>query len=308
MDLKIERIMVGVSGASRKVIAAATELCRKSHTKLDLVSIVPPTASHLGMTDAERLKHTHLLAAGQRLGLERLAKPLRAQGLTVHCHVEINRSVTEGLLDCIRRFKPSLVAIEAHKHTILSRVFLTQTDYNLVRYCRVPLWIVKNSPRVHRTAVLAALDPGRTNDKPSSLDDEIITCARGLVRILGGAVHSAHIYAPLVGYVGDAMFAPAAIPVSLPVQQKYIARIRKQFKTLSSRYRIAPRRVHLKMGDPAFELPSLARSIRARMVVMGAVARGAVKRALIGNTAERVLDAMPCDVLVVKPKDFRAAG
>jgi universal stress protein E len=65
--------------------------------------------------------------------------------------------------------------------------------------------------------------------------------------------------------------------------------------------------MHLKMGDPAFQLPILARSLRARAVVMGAVSRSPVKRALIGSTAERVLDAMPCDILIVKPKEFRAA-
>ena len=34
---------------------------------------------------------------------------------------------------------------------------------------------------------------------------------------------------------------------------------------------------------------------------MGAVSRSGLKRVFIGNTAERVLDDLPCDVLVVKP-------
>jgi universal stress protein E len=37
---------------------------------------------------------------------------------------------------------------------------------------------------------------------------------------------------------------------------------------------------------------------------MGAVSRSGLKRVFIGNTAERVLDALPCDVLVVKPAHF----
>jgi universal stress protein E len=35
---------------------------------------------------------------------------------------------------------------------------------------------------------------------------------------------------------------------------------------------------------------------------MGAVSRSALQRVFIGNTAERVLDALACDVLVVKPR------
>jgi len=38
---------------------------------------------------------------------------------------------------------------------------------------------------------------------------------------------------------------------------------------------------------------------------MGALARSGLKRVFIGNTAERVLSALPCDVLVVKPARYR---
>jgi len=35
--------------------------------------------------------------------------------------------------------------------------------------------------------------------------------------------------------------------------------------------------------------------------VLGAIARGRLREMLIGSTAERVLDRMHCDILVVKP-------
>jgi hypothetical protein len=38
---------------------------------------------------------------------------------------------------------------------------------------------------------------------------------------------------------------------------------------------------------------------------MGAISRSGLKRLLIGNTAERILDDLRCDVLVVKPPKFR---
>jgi hypothetical protein len=39
---------------------------------------------------------------------------------------------------------------------------------------------------------------------------------------------------------------------------------------------------------------------------MGSVARTGLKALLIGNSAERILDALDCDVLVVKPRGFRS--
>jgi Universal stress protein family len=38
--------------------------------------------------------------------------------------------------------------------------------------------------------------------------------------------------------------------------------------------------------------------------VMGAVSRSGLKRLIIGNTAEKVIDQVACDLLVVKPKGF----
>jgi hypothetical protein len=37
---------------------------------------------------------------------------------------------------------------------------------------------------------------------------------------------------------------------------------------------------------------------------MGAISRSGLKRLIIGNTAERTLDLLGCDVLIVKPQQF----
>ena len=48
----------------------------------------------------------------------------------------------------------------------------------------------------------------------------------------------------------------------------------------------------------------MARELGAGILVMGAVSRSGLKRVFIGNTAERILESLPCDVLVIKPEDF----
>jgi len=40
-------------------------------------------------------------------------------------------------------------------------------------------------------------------------------------------------------------------------------------------------------------------------VVAGAIPRSGLKRAAFGNTAELLLDCLPCDLLVVKPTEFK---
>jgi len=47
-----------------------------------------------------------------------------------------------------------------------------------------------------------------------------------------------------------------------------------------------------------------ARRLPAAIVVMGAISRRGLKRLFIGNSAEQLLDELPCDLLVVKPSRF----
>ena len=76
---------------------------------------------------------------------------------------------------------------------------------------------------------------------------------------------------------------------------------------LMSRFRLPADQVHMKTGKANDLLPYLARELSAQLVVMGAVTRGRVEQAIIGTTAQKVLDHLPCDVLVVKPAGFVSA-
>ena len=82
-------------------------------------------------------------------------------------------------------------------------------------------------------------------------------------------------------------------------QQKKLSRAK--FNAFADKARIPRTSRQLVDSDPVFAIPHVAKKIGADFVVMGAVSRSGLKRVFIGNTAERVLDDLPCDVLVVKP-------
>jgi nucleotide-binding universal stress UspA family protein len=48
-------------------------------------------------------------------------------------------------------------------------------------------------------------------------------------------------------------------------------------------------------------LPKLLDKLDASVVVMGAISRSGIDRVLIGSTAERLLDLIETDVLIIKP-------
>jgi len=79
----------------------------------------------------------------------------------------------------------------------------------------------------------------------------------------------------------------------------------KRFKEITSFHEIDDERAHLVAGLTHEELPLIAEKLKADVVVMGAVARNRWKRLFIGATAERTLEHLPCDLLIIKPDWFQ---
>jgi len=75
---------------------------------------------------------------------------------------------------------------------------------------------------------------------------------------------------------------------------------RDAFEKFRARHKIPPERAHLERGAAHERLPAVTESEAAGMLVMGAVSRRGLDKVFIGSTAERVLERLPCDVLIVK--------
>ncbi len=144
------------------------------------------------------------------------------------------------------------------------------------------------------------------HDKPAALDDEILQTSKFIAEHVGGDVHAFHSYDPRIA-VATAT-ANAYIPVSLPfdeIEQQMHEDHQKRFKDLTSFHGVRDDNSHLVAGLTHEELPVVATELNAGVVVMGAVSRNRWKRLFIGATAERTLEHLPCDLLIIKPDWFR---
>ncbi len=300
---KFERILVAIAdpaSGTTKAIRRAIALARNTGASIELFNAIPSAMSPGSLHSAAE-QFTRFEVAQNRRLLERMANRLRREELIVRTNVQTGYPVHAAILRQVRITKADLLIIEARKHNVFARLLLTQTDFELIRRCPVPLLIVKGRAAWRSPRILAALDPFHSNDKPSALDGEIVAASSAVAALVRGSVHGAHIFLPLGSYVTELPMAPAAF-AGIPAQEKaHRQRVRRRFYEDLGRYGIPKNRGHLVAGDPAIELPRLARSLRAGLIVMGAISRSGLKRIFIGNTAERVLDSLKCDVLVVKP-------
>lgn len=306
-ERKIERILVAVADPSaglNKAVRRAGALAHKTGAGVELLNAIPSPVS-MGIARADIERFTRWQAAQNRRLLERTANRLRREEIIVNTHVETGYPAHEAILRRIALTNADLLIIEARKHNRFARLLLTQTDFELIRRCPVPLWIVKGRVAWRRPRILAALDPFHANDKPSALDGEIVAAADAVAALMGGTVHATHVYRPVFRLI-PGMEMDAGFVAAIPAQDKaYKSEIRRHFDEALGRHGIPRRRAHLLCGEPADELPAAARSLRAGLVVMGAMSRSGLKRIFIGNTAEHVLDSLQCDVLIVKPANRR---
>ena len=72
----------------------------------------------------------------------------------------------------------------------------------------------------------------------------------------------------------------------------------------AEQYGVDDSQCHVKEGLTEDVISHVANDIDAELVVIGTVGRLGISAALIGNTAEHVIDAINCDLLALKPEGF----
>jgi universal stress protein E len=238
--------------------------------------------------------------------LEELAEPLRGEGIVVNTSAVWDHPLYEGIVRHVVSSGADIVVKDTHHHSAVSRALLTNTDWNLIRTCPAPLWLVKPIDLLDEPVFIAAIDPMNEHDKPAALDDEILQTSKFIAEKVGGQVHAFHSYDPRIA-VATAT-ANAYIPVSLPfdeIEQQMHEDHQKRFHEITSFHSIDDDKSHLVAGLTHEELPIVANELQAAVVVMGAVSRNHWKRLFIGATAERTLEHLPCDLLIIKPDWFQ---
>jgi universal stress protein E len=306
-----KRIVVAIDDPERRsswALQKGAEIARRSGARLYLFHAYAPAPALYSTLDpktAELIVRETVARHGK--GLERLARLLRRRGIDVHADLVWDLPPHEAVVRFAVKQRADLVVADSRRYGRLARWFLTNTDWELIRHCSCPLWFAKSPALRRKIQVLAAVDPFHARAKPAKLDDRILQSARQVARLLGGRVAVGHAYTLPTYMFGEALGqVPVQIP-GLPNEiRRHTATVRKAMNRLAQRHGIPAAARFIETGDPATVLPSLIRRLSADVLVMGAVSRSGLKGLLIGSTAERVIDEVSCDVLVVKPDSFRA--
>ncbi|MEL7448412.1 MAG: universal stress protein [Pseudomonadota bacterium] len=237
--------------------------------------------------------------------LETLAHPLREAGLNVSTHACWARPGHEVIGQRVAERNADLVIGDCEFHTAISRAIFSYEDWQLIRTCPSSVLLVKRRSLTESEPVIwAAVDPMQQREKPESLDRQILTVAQDLAKTLGGTLDVVHTYDPAAAVAAAA--GPAVMPAMLPAEE-IAETMRKEHErhlfALTDSFGIDRERVHNLSGSARQALPTAVIRNNTDLLVMGAVARTGLDKLMFGSSAEKLLDHVPCDILVVKPDE-----
>ncbi|MEX6503608.1 universal stress protein [Pseudomonas zhanjiangensis] len=299
MNLHHLLVVIDAQESRQPALERAAWLARQNQAQLHLLLVeydAALDASHLFDSGMQARTRAALLEQRSTWLEERVA-PLRAEGLQLHLDVRWGRPQHDLVLEKVAEIGPGLVFKSAAHSSLLRRLLLSDSNWQLIRHCPVPLWLVQHG-QWRDGKLCTALDPLHSADKPAALDHQLIQAALELKRAFGLHVDYVHSYAPLPrSLVFDAELVAD--------YEGYVARSARQhrqaFEQLLGQYPIDPAERHLLEGFAEEVLPRFVREHDIDLLLMGAIARGHLDTALIGHTAERMLEHVECDLLVLKP-------
>ncbi len=287
----------------REVVERASWLAALTDSDLHLILCDPDVgALRLGFFVSNEARDiAQRVREAQQEMIEEIALPARDRGIIVTTDVLEERPIADAVLQLALEMEPRYVVKGTEYHSVAERAIFVDTDWQLIRSCPFPLWLVKSRKFAKKPVIVAAVDPVHSHDKPAELDQFIVELAQAIGGSAKGEVHLFHSYESIAGIGREATrtFKPIELPAD-ELSKKIEAEHRKQLDALAAANHIDAKHLHLLPGSTRDLLPSFARTRNADVVVMGALARWGLRRMIIGSTAERVLDHLPCDILIVR--------
>lgn len=229
-----------------------------------------------------------------------LSEQLKEYAFEIEPVVEWNNRAYEAIIKYAISHDSDIIVKTTRAHDDLRSVIFTPTDWHLVRKCPAPVLLVKEHDWPVDGKILAAVNVGTEDREHAQLNDRLTSIALDYAKLLSGHVHLANCYpgTPLNIAIEVPEFDPETYNES--VKNHHLEEMEKH----STRYAIALHNCHVREGLPEKVIPQVAKELDAELVIIGTVGRVGISAALIGNTAEHVIDELNCDVLAIKPDGF----
>ena len=219
----------------------------------------------------DKSQQVRTLIDRQREILEITSAPLRRQGLSVTTEVEWDKDWCESAVRASIRGAADMVFKSSTPHTASQRFFNRTSDWTLIRECLCPVLLVKGETDYSSRNVVAAIDSRDGDENYAQLNRRIIDFSRRVMDNEYAEVHFINAHRDLASSTDR--------------------------NALLRNVGVSSDKVRIRMGEPDDVIVDNARELNASLVIVGNVARSGLSALVHGNTVEKVVDRVDCDVL-----------
>lgn len=241
------------------------------------------------------------LIADRKAWIDDLLSEFDIENIQIEKEVVWHNRPFEAIIEEVLKSNQDMLVKGTQVSPSFQNLLFTPTDWHLLRKAPCAVLLVKEHEWPSHGQIIAAVHTGSEEEHHQKLNKRIIEHAQAMSKTLDASVHLVNAYPS----------APVNIAVEIPefdvteysdaLEQHHINRM----AALGREFGISSHAQHLSQGLPEQVIPDFAKQLDAELVVLGTIGRTGISAALLGNTAEHVLDQINCDVLAIKPEDFK---
>ncbi|HCM48344.1 MAG TPA: universal stress protein UspE [Colwellia sp.] len=226
--------------------------------------------------------------------------PVTSSQIKITSKVVWHNRPFEAIINQVIDNKYDLVVKGTHQHDKFKSVVFTPTDWHIMRKCPCPVLLVKEHEWPLQGNILGAVNVGSDDAEHLSLNNTITKQAKNIAQLITANVHLVN------SYPGTPVNIAIEIPEFDASEYNSAMQVHHQeaMNKHANRFDIPLGNTYVEEGLPEMIIEQTALTIDAELVILGTVGRTGISAALIGNTAEHVIDQLNCDVLALKPDGY----
>jgi universal stress protein E len=206
--------------------------------------------------------------------LERLTTEARDYRLTTEIEVDWDPNWRERIAEAARSSGADMIIKTVSRHSGLTRQLRKTADWTLLRAANCPVLLIDPNRPPRPTRVLAAVKLNPESDTYAVLNRQVVATSHRISAALEAELHAVTVFK------GDQMYFD---------RQKF-----------ADSCGLPRNRVHTVEGSPHKAIAEATRDLGSDVLVIGSANRNVKESGMtIGDTAERIIDAVDTDIVVI---------
>lgn len=240
----------------------------------------------------------------KRQRLQDVTAPYQGRGIPVSGQLLTGKPFVT-LIQEVQRKGHDLVMLPAESKSSATSLFFGGTPMHLLRKCPCAVWVFRRQAGGPFHRIMAAVNVATDRREEIDLNVKIMELATSLADRDQAELHIISCWTAFA----ESMLVNLG-NLSGEDLERYrlqsMVRHRRMLHTLMEAFPVDAQRlrIHLPNGEAGDLIPEAVENENVDLVVMGTVARCGIPGFFIGNTAEKILNRLPCSVLAVKPDGF----